>query len=121
MMLALVLIIIGGCNTALRSGVIYGMTKAALTQMSYNLACEWAHDKIRVNTICPWYIDTPLVQPVLSNPETLATVLDRTPMKRVGTTNEVSSLAAFLCMDHAKYISGQNIAVDGGFLRNGFF
>lgn len=97
------------------------MTKAALAQMSYNLACEWAEDNIRVNTIAPWYIDTPLVQPVLTNPELLATILQRTPMRRVGQVEEVSSLAAFLCMDHSSYITGQVIAVDGGFLRNGFF
>jgi Tropinone reductase 1 len=105
----------------MRSGVVYAMTKAALSQMCYNLACEWADDGIRVNTIAPWYINTPLVQPVLTNPELFNLVIQRTPMKRIGEVDEVSSLAAFLCMDHASYITGQVIAVDGGFLRNGFF
>jgi Tropinone reductase 1 len=105
----------------MRSGVVYAMTKAAMSQMGYNLACEWAKDNIRINTIAPWYIDTPLVQPVLRDPELLKTVLQRTPMGRVGLPQEVSSLAAFLCLDSAAYISGQTIAVDGGFLRNGFF
>lgn len=97
------------------------MTKAALAQMGSNLACEWAKDNIRVNTIAPWYIDTPLVQPVLQDPELLRTVLQRTPMGRVGQPQEVSGLVAFLCMDSAAYISGQVIAVDGAFLRNGFY
>jgi tropinone reductase I len=112
---------LGGCNTAMKSGIVYAMTKAAMTQMTFNLACEWAKDNIRVNTIAPWYIDTPLVQPVLTNPETFGQVIERTPMQRVGKPDEVSGLAAFLCLDSSAYITGQVIAVDGGFLRNGFF
>ena len=111
----------GGCGSAMRSGVLYAMTKAAMSQMTYNLACEWAADGIRVNVVAPWYIDTPLVQPVLRDPELLKVVLQRTPMGRVGQPREVSSLVAFLCLDSASYISGQVIAVDGAFLRNGFF
>jgi len=111
----------GGCNTAMRSGVVYAMTKAAMSQMGYNLACEWAAEKIRINTVSPWYIDTPLVQPVLSDPTALQAVLARTPMGRVGLPREVSSLVAYLCLDSASFITGQTIAVDGGFLRNGFF
>lgn len=60
----------------MRSGVVYAMTKAAMTQMGYNLACEWAKDNIRINTIAPWYIDTPLVQPVLKDPVALNQVLE---------------------------------------------
>jgi Tropinone reductase 1 len=112
---------LGGCNSAMRSGVIYAMTKAALAQMGSNLSVEWAKDKIRVNTIAPWYIDTPLVQPVLQDPALLQTVLQRTPMGRVGQPSEVSSLAAFFCLDSAAFITGQVVAVDGGYLRNGFF
>ena len=54
----------GGNNIAIKSGVIYAMTKAALNQMSYNLACEWAKDNIRVNAVSPWYIFTPLTEKV---------------------------------------------------------
>jgi tropinone reductase I len=112
---------LGGCDSAMRSGVVYAMTKAAVTQMAYNLSCEWATDNIRVNTVSPWYIDTPLVQPVLSDAANLKAVLQRTPMNRVGKPEEVSALVAFLCLDSASYISGQTIAVDGAYLRNGFF
>lgn len=111
----------GGCGTAMRSGVVYGMTKAALAQMTFNLACEWAAEGIRVNAIAPWYIDTPLVQPVLQDPASLAYIKERTPMKRVGTAQEVSGLAAFLLMESSTYVTGQVIAADGGFLRNGFY
>ena len=105
----------------MRSGVVYAMTKAAMTQMTCNLACEWAKDNIRVNVLAPWYINTPLVQPVLRDPVALQAVLDRTPMGRVGTPEEVSAVVAFLCLDAASYVTGQCVAIDGGFLRNGFF
>jgi len=111
----------GGCNVALKSGVVYAMTKAAMSQMTYNLACEWAMDHIRVNAVAPWYIDTPLARPVLDNPQSLEAVLARTPFGRVGSSQEVAGAVAFLCLDASSYVSGQVIATDGAFLRNGFF
>jgi Tropinone reductase 1 len=111
----------GGCQSAMRSGAVYAMTKAAMTQLTYNLACEWAQDNIRVNAIAPWYIQTPLTSSFMLNPDILATILARTPMQRVGQPEEVSGIVAFLCMKTASYITGQVIPVDGGFLRNGFY
>lgn len=103
-----------------RSGTIYGMTKAAMVQLTKGLAAEWAEDGIRVNCVAPWYINTPLVAGVLSNKDYLEDVLSRTPMKRVGEVPEVASLVAFLCMNASSYITGQTIAVDGGFTINSF-
>lgn len=111
----------GGDGVALKSGVIYAMTKAAMTQMTYNLACEWAPDGIRVNTVSPWYIYTPLTEKILADPVFLESVVRRTPMKRVGLVEEVSAAVAFLAMDAASYITGQVLSVDGGFVRNGNF
>ncbi|MEQ9414072.1 MAG: SDR family oxidoreductase [Cyclobacteriaceae bacterium] len=103
----------------IQSGPPYGMTKAAIIQLTKHLAVEWAQDNIRVNTVSPWYIDTPLAQPVLTNPERLKKIIERTPMKRVGQPEEIASLVAYLAMDKASYITGQNINVDGGMMSKG--
>ncbi|NMG07598.1 SDR family oxidoreductase [Brasilonema sp. UFV-L1] len=106
--------------TALRTGTPYAMTKAALVQLTRSLAVEWAANQIRVNTVAPWFILTPLTEPLLSNSDVLNSVRSRTPMGRIGTPEEVAGLVAFLCLPTATYITGQCIAVDGGFLAFGF-
>jgi tropinone reductase I len=105
--------------TAVPTGAPYAMSKAALDQLTRYLAVEWALNGIRVNCIAPWYIRTPLVESVLANPEYLQRVLARTPMGRIGEAHEVANAALFLCSDAASYITGQTIAVDGGFLAQG--
>ncbi len=103
-----------------RTGVYYGMSKAALNQLTRNLAVEWANDNIRVNAVAPWYIETPLALQVLQNNEYKQEVLSRTPAKRIGKPGDVAGAVAFLCMPAAAYITGQCIPVDGGFSVNGF-
>jgi len=106
--------------THLRTGFPYGMTKAAIDQLTRNLSVEWAEDNIRVNSIAPWYIDTPLVEHLMKDENYYNAVIARTPMRRIGKPREVASLAAYLCMEESSYITGQVIAVDGGFTVNGF-
>ena len=103
-----------------RTGAPYGMSKAALHQMTRNLAVEWAEDGIRVNAVAPWYIRTRRTSGPLSDPDYLDDVLLRTPMGRIGEPEEVAAAVAFLCLPASAYITGECIAVDGGFLRHGF-
>ena len=106
--------------THVRTGPLYGLSKAAVHQLTRNLACEWASDGIRVNSVAPWYIRTRRTSEALSNPDYFEEVISRTPMKRIGEPEEVAAAVAFLAMPASSYITGECIAVDGGFLRYGF-
>jgi Tropinone reductase 1 len=106
--------------THLRTGAPYGMSKAAMIQLTRNLSAEWAGQGIRVNAVAPWYIRTPLADQVLCDEEYRKEVLDRTPMGRVGEVEECARAIAFLCMPAASYITGHCLAVDGGFSVFGF-
>ncbi|MDE2087650.1 MAG: SDR family oxidoreductase [Xanthomonadaceae bacterium] len=106
--------------THVRTGAPYGMSKAALHQLTRNLAAEWAVDGIRVNAVAPWYIRTQRTDPALADGDYLEEVLDRTPLRRIGEPEEVAAAIAFLCLPAASYITGQVLGVDGGFLNYGF-
>ena len=106
--------------THLRTGAPYGMSKAAMIQLTRNLAAEWAEEGIRVNAVAPWYIETPLAAQVLKQAEYRQDVLDRTPMNRVGKVEECARAIAFLCMPASAYITGHCLNVDGGFSIFGF-
>ncbi len=106
--------------THVRTGAAYGMSKAAIVQMTKNMACEWAPDGIRVNCVAPWYIRTQRSEAALTDSEYLEEVLARTPMGRIGEPEEVAAAVAFLALPCASFITGECIAVDGGFSRYGF-
>lgn len=97
---------------------IYGATKGAMNQLAKSLACEWAKDNIRVNSVAPWFIRTPMVEAALEICS--ERIISRTPMGRVGEPEEVSSLVGFLCLPAASYLTGQTIIIDGGMTVNGF-
>nr|AIN39993.1 tropinone reductase I [Brugmansia arborea] len=111
--------------SALPSVSLYSASKGAINQMTKSLACEWAKDNIRVNSVAPGVILTPLVETAIKkNPhqkEEIDNFIVKTPMGRAGKPQEVSALIAFLCFPAASYITGQIIWADGGFTANGGF
>jgi Tropinone reductase 1 len=105
--------------THMPTGAPYAMSKAALLQLTRNLAGEWAGDGVRVNAVAPWYTRTPLVEKPLQDDTYRRYVLERTPLGRIAEPEEVASVIAFLCMPASSYMTGQCLVVDGGFLING--
>ena len=93
---------------------LYGMSKAALVQMARNLAVEYGPHNIRVNSISPGLIDTPFFKPLLAQDAFMRKRLALTPLRRVGTPEEIAGVALLLASRAGAFITGQNIVVDGG-------
>ncbi|QAS50827.1 SDR family NAD(P)-dependent oxidoreductase [Halobacillus litoralis] len=109
-----------GGHTALRTGVVYAMTKSALIQMTKNLAVEWGKYNINVNAIGPWYFPTSLTEQLLQDKDYVQLILDRTPLNRIGKLEELSGAAVFLASEAGNYMTGQTLFVDGGMTIYGF-
>ncbi|KGN58843.1 tropinone reductase homolog [Cucumis sativus] len=106
--------------TALPRISIYAATKGAINQITKNLACEWAKDNIRINTVAPWGVRTTISTPDAAAVEEYGRLIGRTPAGRLGEPEEISSVVAFLCLPAASYVSGQIICVDGGYTAGGW-
>lgn len=97
----------------------YAASKAGVTMLTKQLACEWAPHGVRVNAIAPGVFRTPLNAHVIDLPERKAAISARTPMGRVGNVDELVGIAIYLASDASSFTTGQIIAVDGGFLAKG--
>ncbi|XP_058765143.1 tropinone reductase homolog isoform X4 [Vicia villosa] len=97
---------------------VYASTKGAVNIFTKNLALEWAKDNIRANAVAPGPVKTELLGSIMDASEgggAINGIVSQTPMDRMGEIREISSLVAFLCLPAASYITGQVIAIDGGF------
>lgn len=103
-------------QAALPQRVLYGTSKAAPDPLTRALAAEWCSDGIRVNAVLPWFMRTSMTKSVLEAPEWSDRILRATPLGRVAEPEDIAHSAAFLAMPAASYITGQLLAVDGGFL-----
>jgi glucose 1-dehydrogenase len=94
--------------------VNYASSKGAIRMFMQSLAQEYGADKIRVNSICPGAIQTPINTAAWSTPQALASLMTLIPYNRIGQPEDVAKLAVFLASDDADYITGARIFIDGG-------
>jgi len=92
----------------------YCASKGGVNQITKSGALALADKNIRVNAVGPGSIDTEMMAGVNADPTAMARVMSRTPLKRVGTVEEIADVVAFLCSPKSSYITGETIYVDGG-------
>jgi NAD(P)-dependent dehydrogenase (short-subunit alcohol dehydrogenase family) len=95
---------------------VYCASKGGVTNLTRAIALEVAPENIRINAICPWVIQSPMLdEGWVVDPVMVQSYLDATPMKRSGTSEEAADLVMFLCSDAASFLTGMNVPIDGGF------
>jgi len=97
----------------------YAASKAGVEAVTRSAAVEWATAGIRVNAVAPGYVESELVQEYVKTGRlALEPILSRIPMRRMARPQEIADLICYLCSEESSYITGQVIAVDGGFLAD---
>ena len=94
----------------------YPHSKGAILQLTRDLAVHMAPHGIRVNSVCPGFVETQLTAGLKDNPELHKTLASRHPLGRFGTANEIANVIVFLASDQASFVTGANWPVDGGYL-----
>jgi NAD(P)-dependent dehydrogenase (short-subunit alcohol dehydrogenase family) len=110
-------------NTASGAGLVglpyacaYVASKHGVVGLTKTAALEYAQQGIRVNCVCPGYIQTPMTEGGLSNPERRARIIASEPIGRLGTPEEVAEAVVWLCSDAASFVTGHTMTVDGGYV-----
>lgn len=93
---------------------IYCLTKGGLSQLSKALAVEWARYSVRVNAICPGWIETDLTKPYMQDQKVIDAGLRQIPLRRFGKPDDIGPLAVYLASDEASFVTGQAYVIDGG-------
>jgi 3-oxoacyl-[acyl-carrier protein] reductase len=97
----------------------YGAAKGGVVQLTKTLAVAWARHGIRVNAVAPGLIETNMTAPMLGFDELTGPIINRTPLRRLGSPADVAPVVLFLASPAARYVTGQTIPVDGGFSVQG--
>ena len=100
---------VGGVDRA-----VYCATKHAVEGMVKAMAIEWGKSGIRINTICPIFIRTPLSQPTFDNPERFAWIMDKIKLPRAGEVSDIMGAVQFLASDASAMVTGTSMLIDGG-------
>jgi meso-butanediol dehydrogenase / (S,S)-butanediol dehydrogenase / diacetyl reductase len=101
--------------TGVRSRAAYSAAKGALVALTRNMALDYAHRNIRVNCVCPGFVRTPMIQPLLDDPERGARLIQMHPLGRLGEPEDVAKAVLFLACGDSAWITGISLIVDGGF------
>ncbi|KAF2499908.1 putative short chain dehydrogenase/ reductase [Lophium mytilinum] len=101
--------------TAIAREATYCASKAAVSMLTRAVALDHAKDSINVNAVCPGVVRTALSSTNFNDPEIIKNMKKGTPWPRLGEPKDVAGVVVFLCTDEAVWVTGQNIAVDGGF------
>jgi NAD(P)-dependent dehydrogenase (short-subunit alcohol dehydrogenase family) len=101
-------------HRGLRQLAAYSATKGAVSALTRALAVEYAPFNIRVNAVAPGFVETNLTSRVLRNPMIAKALIDQTPLRRFGTTEEIARAALFFASDDSSFVTGAELAVDGG-------
>jgi len=96
------------------AGYAYHASKHAVIGLTRQFGLDGAAHNIRVNAICPGWIDTPLLAPVHTLPQLLEALVTQTPMQRLGQPEEIAKAALFLSSDESSFMTGTYLVVDGG-------
>ncbi|MEK9849533.1 MAG: SDR family NAD(P)-dependent oxidoreductase [Candidatus Puniceispirillum sp.] len=101
---------------ALRPGPVlgYGAGKAAIVNLTQSLAVQWSQKNIRINTICPGWVDTPFIRAQEAAGRDLSPIINMTPIGRLIRSEEIANVALFLLSDLASAVTGAAIVADGG-------
>lgn len=106
---------IGGTHSFMPGNGIYGASKAALNSVMKYAAREYASRRIRVNSICPGMVDTPLIHRGTITEEQLTEDAKRYPLGRYGQTLDIAHGAIYLLSDASSWLTGHDLVIDGGF------
>jgi len=93
---------------------VYNMTKFGLEGLTKGMAIDLAKNNIRVNTVCPTFVDTPMTKRFFNNKKFKMEVIKKIPLGRIATVNDVATAVAFLASDASSMITGTSILIDGG-------
>lgn len=106
---------IGGTHSFMPGNGVYGASKAALNSLMKYAAREYASRKVRVNSICPGMVDTPLIHRGTITEEQLAEDAKRYPLGRYGQPDDIANGAVYLLSDASSWLTGHDLVIDGGF------
>ena len=115
-----------GCGSIINMSSIYGVvgadvraayvaSKGGVTNLTRGMALDYAENNIRVNCICPGFVETPLVAGVIKTPEEYQALADKHPMRRLGQPEEIAYGALYLASDESAFVTGIALPIDGGY------